>query len=97
VYYLIRPGAIRFINELSKYYEIVIFTAAMPDVRLYYNPIQYADWIMDNVDRYGVVKHRLYRQHTTPHEDYAMYYFGTNPCIERTSVCLADRLSAPSS
>lgn len=33
VYYLIRPGAIRFINELSKYYEIVIFTAAMPDVR----------------------------------------------------------------
>ncbi len=32
VYYLIRPGAIRFLNELSKYYEIVIFTAAMPDV-----------------------------------------------------------------
>jgi CTD small phosphatase-like protein 2 len=33
VYYLIRPGAIRFLNELSKYYELVIFTAAMPDVR----------------------------------------------------------------
>ena len=33
LYYLIRPGAIRFINELSKYYEVVIFTAAMPDVR----------------------------------------------------------------
>lgn len=33
VYYLIRPGAIRFLNELSKYFEIVIFTAAMPDVR----------------------------------------------------------------
>lgn len=32
VYYLIRPGTIRFLNELSKYYEIVIFTAAMPDV-----------------------------------------------------------------
>jgi len=32
IYYLIRPGAIRFINELSKYFEIVIFTAAMPDV-----------------------------------------------------------------
>ena len=31
-YYLIRPGAIKFLNELSKYYEIVIFTAAMPDV-----------------------------------------------------------------
>jgi CTD small phosphatase-like protein 2 len=33
VYYLIRPGAIRFLSELSKFYEIVIFTAAMPDVR----------------------------------------------------------------
>ena len=34
VYYLIRPGTIRFINELSKYYELVIFTAAMPDVNI---------------------------------------------------------------
>lgn len=33
-YYLIRPGAIKFLNELSKYYELVIFTAAMPDVIL---------------------------------------------------------------
>jgi len=33
-YYLIRPGAIKFLNELSKYYELVIFTAAMPDVTL---------------------------------------------------------------
>ena len=31
-YYLIRPGAVRFLNELSEYYEIVVFTAAMPDV-----------------------------------------------------------------
>mmetsp|Transcript_42659 Transcript_42659/g.40963 ORF Transcript_42659/g.40963 Transcript_42659/m.40963 type:complete len:254 (+) Transcript_42659:121-882(+) len=62
-YYLIRPGAIKFLNELSKYYELVIFTAAMPD---------YADWIMDNVDRQKIVKYRLYRQHTTPHEDYAI-------------------------
>lgn len=35
-YYLIRPGAIKFLNELSKYYEIVVFTAAMPDVRNIY-------------------------------------------------------------
>jgi len=33
VYYLIRPGTIKFLNELSRYYELVIFTAAMPDVR----------------------------------------------------------------
>jgi TFIIF-interacting CTD phosphatase-like protein len=31
-YYLIRPGAMNFLTELSQYYEIVIFTAAMPDV-----------------------------------------------------------------
>lgn len=34
-YYLIRPGAIKFLTELSKYYEIVIFTAAMSDVNYY--------------------------------------------------------------
>ena len=27
---------------------------------------------MDNIDRPGKVTHRLYRQHTTPHEDYAI-------------------------
>ena len=31
-YYLIRPGALKFLVELSDYYEIVVFTAAMPDV-----------------------------------------------------------------
>lgn len=62
-YYLIRPGAVRFLNELSEYWEIVVFTAAMPD---------YADWILDNIDRAGRVQFRLYRQHTTPHEDYAI-------------------------
>lgn len=33
-YYLIRPGAIKFLHELNKYYDLVIFTAAMPDVTL---------------------------------------------------------------
>ena len=32
----------------------------------------YADWILDNIDRDNVITHRLYRQHTTPHEDYAI-------------------------
>lgn len=62
-YYLIRPGAIKFLNELSEYYELVVFTAAMPD---------YADWILDNVDRQNKISFRLYRQHSTPFEDYAM-------------------------
>ena len=30
--YNIRPGALKFLQQLSDYYEIVIFTAAMPDV-----------------------------------------------------------------
>jgi CTD small phosphatase-like protein 2 len=34
-YYLIRPGCIKFLQELSKYYDLVIFTAAMPDVSKY--------------------------------------------------------------
>ena len=33
-YYLIRPGAIKFLKEMALYYEIVIFTAAMPEVSL---------------------------------------------------------------
>lgn len=38
-YYLIRPGAMNFLSELSQYYEIVVFTAAMPDVSSLFNLI----------------------------------------------------------
>jgi CTD small phosphatase-like protein 2 len=31
-YVLVRPGALEFLEEMNKYYEIVIFTAAMKDV-----------------------------------------------------------------
>lgn len=31
-YYNIRPGAIRFLGVLSDHFEVVVFTAAMPDV-----------------------------------------------------------------
>jgi CTD small phosphatase-like protein 2 len=30
--FLVRPGAPEFLKEMSKYYELVIFTAAMQDV-----------------------------------------------------------------
>ncbi len=39
---------------MARYYEIVIFTAGLQD---------YADWVLDNIDPNGHVKHRLYRQH----------------------------------
>ena len=40
-FYMIRPGCKCFLRDLSMYYELVVFTAAMPD---------YADWILDQVD-----------------------------------------------
>lgn len=40
--------------ELSEFYELVIFTAAMQD---------YADWIIQGIDQRGLIRHRLYRQH----------------------------------
>ena len=40
---------------MAKYYEVVIFTAAMQE---------YADWILDRLDENKSISHRLYRQHT---------------------------------
>ena len=37
---------------MSKYYELVIFTAGLKD---------YADWILDDLDRLRFIRHRLYR------------------------------------
>jgi len=50
--YLIRPGALEFIDQLSEYYELVVFTAGMPD---------YADWVLDGIDKERKIAHRLYR------------------------------------
>jgi len=51
----VRPGTEQFLKEMSKYYEIVIFTAATQD---------YADWVIDKIDPNHYISHRLYRQHT---------------------------------
>ena len=45
---------------MNRYFEIIIFTAAMKE---------YADWIIDRVDSTGVIKHRLYRRHTTQYNN----------------------------
>ena len=57
---LLRPYVHRFLEEMGKHYEIVIFTAAQQD---------YADWIIDRLDKGKNVTHRLYRQHTYLHEN----------------------------
>ena len=37
-----RPGVHRFLGELYRYYELVVFTAGLKD---------YADWILNDFDR----------------------------------------------
>lgn len=53
----IRPGCEKFLKEMSELYEVVIFTAAMQD---------YADWVLDNIDKPKYISYRLYRQHASP-------------------------------
>jgi len=55
IYYLLRPGTLDFIKEMSQYYEIVIFTSS---------PKSYADTILDYIDEKGdLISHRLYKSH----------------------------------
>ena len=55
--FLIRPYCFQFLEEMSKFYEIIIFTAALKD---------YADSILDLLDpNKKWIKYRLYRQHTS--------------------------------
>lgn len=46
VYVSVRPGAKEFISELSKVYEIVIFTASMSKVNLYISYIMINEYIV---------------------------------------------------
>ena len=49
-----RPYLNRFLTELAKDFEINVFTAGTQD---------YADSILNDIDKEGLIKHRLYRQH----------------------------------
>ena len=54
-YFFLRPGTIDFLEEISKYYEIIIFTSS---------PKEYADDIIDKIDKKGeFISHRLYKSH----------------------------------
>ena len=60
--YLVRPGCSWFLEAVSQYYEIVIFTASMS---------RPADLILNKLDPDGsLISHRLYRQHTQKIHDY---------------------------
>ena len=55
--FLIRPYCFQFLEEMSRIFEIIIFTAALKD---------YADSILDILDpNKKLINYRLYRQHTS--------------------------------
>ena len=53
----LRPGVKEFLEKLSPFYEIIIFTAGVKD---------YADNLLNQIDTQNkLIQHRLYREHTT--------------------------------
>ena len=56
IYVLVRPGAELFIRNMSKYYEVVIFTASLSN---------YASPLLDILDKGENIKYRLYRENCT--------------------------------
>ena len=72
--FYLRPYAQEFLDEMAKYYEVVIFTAALQD---------YADWIIDRLDSNRSITHRLYRQHTSASN--GNYHVKVSSVYDRTS------------
>jgi RNA polymerase II subunit A small phosphatase-like protein len=58
IYVQVRPNCCEFINEVGKYYEVVIFTASLS---------KYANPLMDILDPLDVAPQRLFREHCTFH------------------------------
>ncbi|KAJ1529031.1 hypothetical protein HK096_009642 [Nowakowskiella sp. JEL0078] len=59
VYVLKRPGVDTFLQRLGAQFEIVVFTASLA---------KYADPVLDILDKYKVVKHRLFRESCIHHK-----------------------------
>lgn len=53
-HFAVRPYAIEFLKRMSECFEIVIFTASISE---------YANWILDELDKEKLIVARLYRQH----------------------------------
>ena len=56
LYVLKRPYVDEFLSELSPFYEIIIFTASISE---------YANPLLDLLDKKKCIKHRLFREHCT--------------------------------
>ncbi|CAN0014851.1 unnamed protein product [Ectocarpus sp. 12 AP-2014] len=61
VFVLKRPGVDEFLERVAKLYEVIIFTASLP---------QYANPLLDMLDPKGTITLRLFREHCTFHEGY---------------------------
>ncbi|CBJ28610.1 conserved unknown protein [Ectocarpus siliculosus] len=61
VFVLKRPGVDAFLERVAKLYEVIIFTASLP---------QYANPLLDVLDPKGTITSRLFREHCTFHEGY---------------------------
>jgi len=59
VYVLKRPGVDHFLKTMGNHFEVVVFTASLS---------KYADPVLDLLDRYKVIKHRLFRESCTNHQ-----------------------------
>jgi len=59
VYVRVRPFVAEFLAECAKWFELVIFTASMSD---------YANPVIDTIDKAGLIKHRLFRESCVLHE-----------------------------
>ena len=56
IYVLVRPGVKNFLRYISKFYEVIIFTASLSN---------YASPLLDILDSENNIKYRLYRNHCT--------------------------------
>ena len=56
VYVLIRPGVENFLKEVGKYFEVITFTASIPE---------YASKLLEILDKEKIIKHQLFREHCT--------------------------------
>jgi TFIIF-interacting CTD phosphatase-like protein len=76
--FLVRPYTNFFLDEMSKYYEIVIFTAALQE---------YADFILDKIDKGKVISNRLYRHHAVPNGPGFIKVLIKTPIIKNSIKC----------
>ena len=56
VYVLVRPGVEKFLKEIGKHFEVITFTASIPE---------YAKKLIEILDKEKIIKHQLFREHCT--------------------------------